>query len=292
MKGIIDSHIHRYPDEVAADPLAWAAARGEARWAELVAPGGLQGWASRDRLLRDMDAAGVDEVVIQGWYWEHQSTCDQMNAWHARWVREDPDRIIALAAAQPREAGAAEGVRRALDAGLSGVGELHPGVQGWDFSSAEWGRIADLCEERGLPVCFHATESAGHDYKGRVATPLEAFAQLAASRPSLKLVLAHWGGGMPFFEMNRRMRKTLANVFYDTAASPLLYDASVWANVAAMVGEGKVLFGSDYPLRVFPARQKEPDFAMLVAQALANLPEPRREAVMRRNALRVYSASR
>jgi uncharacterized protein len=289
MTGIIDSHVHRYPEEVIRDPLGWAAARGEGHWAELVAPGGVQGWADRDRMLRDMDKAGVEKAVIQGWYWEHQSTCDETNAWHEKWLEEGPDRFIALASVQPRDGKAAvDGFKRALDAGCAGAGELHPWVQGWDFESPAWNEIADICEARDLPVCFHATETVGHVYKGSDATPLSEYAALARKRPKLKIVLAHWGGGLPFFLLNRRTAKALANVYYDTAASPLLYDARVWKLATELAGADHVLFGTDYPLLDYPSKSREPSFAGMIAEAKENLPGNFWPDVLRENALRIY----
>jgi len=289
MPGIIDSHVHRYPSEVIADPMAWAATHKEPYWAALVAPGGLQGWADRDRFLRDMDAAGVEKAILQGWYWENQESCDEQNRWHARWVKEDPNRFIAMASVQPRAGKAAvDGIRRALDDGCSGVGELHPWVQGWSLDGDAWVEIATLCSARKLPVCFHTTETVGRAYKGKVETPLTAYVELARRLPDLKIVLAHWGGGLPFFMMNRWTNKVLSNVFFDTAASPLLYDSRIWKNVVEMAGADKVLFGSDYPLRVYPSRQSEPDFVQLINEAREHLPETVLDAVLYENAKRIF----
>ena len=45
----------------------------------------------------------------------------------------------------------------------------------------------------------------------------------------------------------------LKNIYYDTAASPYLYDPSVYKAALSLAGEGKILFGSDYPL-IKPSR--------------------------------------
>jgi predicted TIM-barrel fold metal-dependent hydrolase len=42
--------------------------------------------------------------------------------------------------------------------------------------------------------------------------------------------------------------KAMANVYYDTAASPFLYTKKVYAAVSEIVGVKKILFGSDFPL--------------------------------------------
>ena len=43
------------------------------------------------------------------------------------------------------------------------------------------------------------------------------------------------------------------NVFFDTAASPYLYDADIYQIADQIIGVDKILFGSDYPL-LPPAR--------------------------------------
>ena len=59
---------------------------------------------------------------------------------------------------------------------------------------------------------------------------------------------AHWGGGLPFYALMPEVEESLSNVYFDSAASPFLYSASVFPTVAALAGAGRVLLGSDYPL--------------------------------------------
>ena len=42
--------------------------------------------------------------------------------------------------------------------------------------------------------------------------------------------------------------QVLENVYFDTAASPFLYRADVFAAVTGLVGADKILFATDYPL--------------------------------------------
>ena len=44
------------------------------------------------------------------------------------------------------------------------------------------------------------------------------------------------------------VEESLSNVYFDSAASPFLYSASVFPTVTALAGAGRVLLGSDYPL--------------------------------------------
>jgi len=266
---IIDAHTHCYPAEVYQNPRAWAEANHESHWADLVEPIGrksIQAWATPIEMLRDMDAAGVEKAVLLGWYWEQFETCVWHNDVMAHWHREAPDRFIAFAAVQPATSPGQiiYELERAADLGLRGVGELHPGVQGFDSTSEGWLALADWCVAHDWPVNFHVTEAAGHDHPGSVATPLNDFIRMAKQHPELRLILSHWGGGLPFFEQNSKLRQALHNVYYDCAASPLLYDANVFRNCVNLVGIDKLLFGSDYPLRVFPRQQKSADFKRFI----------------------------
>jgi hypothetical protein len=40
----------------------------------------------------------------------------------------------------------------------------------------------------------------------------------------------------------------MANVYYDTAASPFLYSKKIYGVVKKIVGAEKIIFGSDFPL--------------------------------------------
>ena len=44
------------------------------------------------------------------------------------------------------------------------------------------------------------------------------------------------------------VKKALQNVYFDTAASPFLYQPQIYTLVSQLVGAEKILFGSDYPL--------------------------------------------
>jgi predicted TIM-barrel fold metal-dependent hydrolase len=64
----------------------------------------------------------------------------------------------------------------------------------------------------------------------------------------LKLVCAHWGGGLPFYALMPEVAGALANVLFDTAATVFLYKPEIFEQVSGIVGSDKILFGTDYPL--------------------------------------------
>jgi len=126
--------------------------------------------------------------------------------------------------------------------------------------------VLDWAEKEKIPVNIHVPEPAGRDYPGYVAAPLRDYQRLARTHPRVNFILAHWGGLLPLLALNSSVRADLKNVCYDTAASPLLYDPAVYRQVVDSVGAERILFGSDYPLRVFPRKQKEPDFIRPLAE--------------------------
>ena len=270
---IIDCHVHLYPEEVFADPAKWGTAHRETWWTECVAPArrrSIQGWASVSELLRDMDRAGVEKCVLLGWYWENQETCDLQNSWYLKWMAAHPDRLLGFATVQPAAGEKAMlALRNALDHGCCGIGELFPAAQGFALNGAEFRSVIKLAIEFGVPMNLHVTDPLLTSAAVTKPTPLHEFIQLAKSFPKAKLILSHWGGGLPFYELNPGVRAALRKVVYDCSASPLLYDRRIFRQVIDLVGPEKVLYGSDYPLLLYPRESQTPEFKRFLNEIMA-----------------------
>ncbi len=295
MSGIIDSHVHLYPEAINHDPAGWAAAHGEPQWATLCTRRrkdgrAVQGFPSVGELLAELDRAGVERAVLLGWYWERAENCAVQNRFFAECVRAHPERLSAFATVQPA-AGAAEAVRelrRARDEGFCGIGELSPHAQGYAMDGPELGAVLAAAAEWAWPVNLHVTDARGRAYPGRVETPRGDFAKLAAAWPTVMFILAHWGGGEP---LRNDTGAFFDNVYYDTAASPLMYGAEVWGRFVGECGAVRVLFGSDYPLNNFPRHEAEPEMRRMLAEAEgAELSAEELAAVLGGNARRRLSA--
>ena len=288
---VIDAHVHLYPPELNYDPPGWGVQTGEAHWARLCTRirrdgRAVQGFPSATQLLRDMDAAGVERAVLLGWYWEKPETCAWQNRFYAACVRAHPDRFSAFASLHPaagREAVLAE-ARRVREEGFSGLGELSPHSQRYGIDDPVLGEVLALAGELRLPVNLHVTDPAGKFYPGRIETPLADFIHIAREYSRTIFILAHWGGLLPAVEAEAA---ALPNLFYDTAASPRLYQPDVFTRVVKAVGRAKVLFGSDYPLILFP-EESQPGFAKFLAQiAGTDLTAEERTALLGGNATTV-----
>jgi len=110
-------------------------------------------------------------------------------------------------------------------------------------------QIAVLCREKDLVLLIHANEPVGHDYPGKAPFGLDFYYNMATAAAGATLILAHWGGGLLFFELLKKKELGLfTNVYYDTAASPFVYRSDIYRVAAQVAGPRKILFGSDYPL--------------------------------------------
>ncbi|MFA5266188.1 MAG: amidohydrolase family protein, partial [Opitutaceae bacterium] len=253
---IIDAHVHLYPAELNRDPVAWAASRAETHWAMLCtrlrkSGQAIQSFPSVKELLESMDAAAVERAILLGWYWQWPETCVWHNHFMSICVKEHPDRFSAFATMHPsagRDA-VVDIVRTARERGFSGLGELSPHSQGYDVGDPVFQEVLELAGELRLPVNFHVTDLEGAFYPGRVKTPLRDFLWLAKTYPQANFILAHWGGLLPLHDEEA---EELFNVFYDTAASPLIYDESIWRRFLEVVPVERIVFGSDFPLNLYP----------------------------------------
>lgn len=247
---IVDFHTHVFPPEIIARREAYLERDA---WFGRLYGGPKARLATAEDLLAAMDAAGVDVAVTFGFGWADPGLCGLGNDYTLEAVRAHPGRLVGLAVVNPVSWEAAAEIERCAAAGLRGIGELMPDGQGFSLADAKTlAPVMEAAQALGWPVLSHTSEPVGHTYAGKGSPSLAAAVELAGRFPEATLVLAHWGGGLPFYELMPELRAALAHVYYDTAASPYLYDDAIFPLLAGLVG-GKILFGSDYPL-LDPAR--------------------------------------
>jgi predicted TIM-barrel fold metal-dependent hydrolase len=243
---IIDFHTHVFPPEFIgarsslcdAEPAFASLYRSpEARMVEA------------DDLLRVMDEDGVHKAVIFGFPWDARDLYRRHNDYIIETVGRYEDRFAGLSAFSPLSGDGASEAERCFRQGLCGVGELAVYQSGLtDEVCLRLSEVMAVCAEFGGPVLLHANEPVGHDYAGKTPMTLGQIYRFLKTYPQNRIVLAHWGGGIFFYTlMKKEVRDTLKNVWFDTAASPYLYDPRIY-KVASELVPDKVIFGSDYPL--------------------------------------------
>ncbi len=208
-----------------------------------------------DEIVRVMDEQGVDISVVFGFPWRNPDIFKMQNDFIMDAVARYPGRLIGFACFDVCSEEAEKEARRCLDGGLSGIGELAFYESGIDEHCLEQVTpIMEICREKNFPILIHTNEPVGHMYPGKTPITLGQIYNLAARFPDNKIVLAHWGGGIFFYNLlKREVKETLANVYFDTAASPFLYHADIYPTAIKIMGSDKILLGTDFPL-LKPAR--------------------------------------
>ena len=280
---IIDAHTHIFPAAAQADRRPWllrdagfAAIYGRDR----------ASIATADDLVASMDRTGIDVSVVMNFGWASHDLCVETNTAIIEAVRRFPDRLVGCAMVYPPAGPAAvTELLRCAGAGLRGIGELRPDDQGFALDTpALLDPLVEVALRYDMVVAVHAADPVGHAYPGKGSVGLTDLYAFVSRYPDLKVLLAHWGGGLPFYGLMPEVSAALANTVFDIAASPLLYGKEVFHVVAGIVGVEKILFASDYPLM--------PPTRMLDLVASLELSSADRDRILGGNAERVFLRGR
>jgi uncharacterized protein len=210
---------------------------------------------SPERLLRKMDAEGVDRAVLVNY-----PAPDVMGFGHgvndyvAEYCRAAPDRLVPMGGVHPRYAeDAAAEVRRAASLGVRAL-KLHPChmqvvpnayLDGMDSLRA----LYEEAQRLKLPVMIHTGTSIFPGARSRNGEPI-AVDDVAVDFPDLTIILAH--GGRPLwmdqaFFLVRRFPK----VWMDVSSIPPKAILRYFPRLAEIAD--KVLYGSDWPAPGVPS---------------------------------------
>lgn len=276
---VIDAHTHIFPPELCADRSTHL---GRDIWFSVLYENPKALLATAEDLIASMDAAGISRSIVCGFPWTDSGLCRAHNEYMADAAGRFPGRISWLGIVVPGSATAARDARWCFENGASGLGEINADAQGADLRDATaFLEIAGICMEADRPLMLHASEPVGHPYPGKgSATPDKLLAFLAAFS-GLDVVAAHWGGGLPFYELMPEVAALTRRLAYDSGASTYLYRFQIFRSVLDIAGPDRVLFGSDYPVL------KQGRF---LERALMTewRSDAERDAVLRGNAARVY----
>lgn len=244
---IIDFHTHIFPPEVRDKRENFF--DGEPEFKTLYSiPGsrlsGIEG------LIRNMDEEEIDKSVVFGFPWQKEVWFKKNNDYIMEAVEKFKERVIGFSTFHPLARGAEGELERCLKSGFSGVGELafYSSAMGEPAYNA-FKPIAEMALRFDVPILLHANEPIGHYYPGKAPIRIKEIYDLLRYFPENRIILAHWGGGIFFYHlMKKEVKSVLKNTWFDTAASPFLYDTEVYSISIKIVGKDKILFGSDFPL--------------------------------------------
>jgi predicted TIM-barrel fold metal-dependent hydrolase len=244
---MIDCHTHIFPADIRVARQDYCAAETEFG---LLYRSPKSKMVGAKELVATMDREGVDKAVVFGFPWKSADTFRHHNDYIIAAVEQFPERLIGFGCFDPCHPQAANEALRCIGRGLCGIGELAFYQCGIDAAALDHlAPVMRLCRDRHLPVLIHTNEPVGHRYPGKSPNTLLQIYELIRRFPENVIILGHWGGGIFFYNLlKKEVADSLENVYYDTAASPYLYDIRIYAFAAQLTGVDKILFGSDYPL--------------------------------------------
>jgi predicted TIM-barrel fold metal-dependent hydrolase len=206
--------------------------------------------ATAEELIASMDEAGIDLSVALNAGWVSHELCVETNDYILDSVSRYPRRLVGFCAIQPGAGDAAIAeIERCAGAGAKGIGELRSDVQAFDLTDKRTMKpVVDAALKHDLILLTHSSEPVGHEYSGKGSITPDILYSFITAFPNLRVVCAHWGGGLPFYALMPEVARALANVFFDTAATVFLYKPEIFEQVSRIIGSDKILFGTDYPL--------------------------------------------
>jgi len=227
---IIDTHVHLYPDAIAAK-----ASGSIASFYDM--PTRYDG--SARALLDSCERAGVQKCVLCA-----VATAPAQVGSINKFLADEKERLgfAALCALHPQmtEAQLAETLAFALAHGLAGA-KLHPDCQRFRADDPQVFFLYEALAAARLPLLLHAGDSR-FDFSSpaRVANVARAF-------PDLTLIAAHLGGWSQW-EDSARLLPELGNVLVDTSSSLYGLAPARAREIIRAFGAQRVLFGTDFPM--------------------------------------------
>ena len=192
-----------------------------------------------DNMLRNMDAAGVDQACINC---ISHSSARRGNDIVAGFVERHPRRFIGVGFVTPHYPDEAlRELERAFDVLGMRFLKIYPSYFGKPHDDPAYAPILEWADERGLVVMSHPYYPEFGE--GASVVP-ERYEKLAARYPRLRWVMAHQGdgGAPPVVEAAREM----PNIYLETCGSGCLNGGV--QRVVEAIGPDRVLYGSDYLL--------------------------------------------
>lgn len=204
-----------------------------------------------DRLVAEMDAAGVDRAVLLAPDFSHSAACalepPELAALHDRVRRRHPGRFEVFWGADPRSG--TDGIelfeRCVTEYGFAGL-KLYPPC-GYSPSDRRLYPYFEICAQRGLPVLSHTGPGWGPlDFTYGQPLMID---EAARDFPAVDFILGH--GGVTHVEESSYLCWHRPNVYLDISQFHAVLNADGWqAHLNNLFRQGidhKILFGTCWP---------------------------------------------
>lgn len=271
----IDTHIHITPPDLIRD---WKKIAEREPYFKLLSETPHNRFATYETVASHLDEQGFDKGVVFGFSFQDMGLCQYVNDYTMEAVKAHPDKFIGFMTMPAHHKALVAEITRCYKGGLRGIGELFPEGQNLRLEELHRTELKACCLEYNLPLLLHANELVGHDYAGKTKVTQQSIEAFIRHHQEIPIILAHFGGGLLFYELMKEIRNSFKNVYYDTAAAVFLYEPTIYKVIREIGILEKVCFGSDYPL--LPISRYE--------EGLNLLEEEEKQAIIGENALRLF----
>ena len=242
----IDTHVHITPPDIINN---WEKYAESEPYFSLISHSKVNKFAKAEEVIASMESDNITRSVVFGFAFRDMGLCRFVNDYVIESINKFPDKLTGFAVVSPCNKESVKEIERCYKAGLKGIGELFPEGQGFSLDiKKETDAVTSICKELDIPVMLHANEPVGHLYPGKTNVTLKQLETFIVNNPELKIILAHFGGGLFFYETMNEVKESFINVFYDTAISPFLYNSKIYNVIKTLALCDKILFGSDFPI--------------------------------------------
>ncbi|MGL4363034.1 MAG: amidohydrolase family protein [Cellulosilyticaceae bacterium] len=206
-------------------------------------------FATIEQTIQMLEDEKFDHGVVFGFAFNDTELCKYVNDYVIDAVKKYGNKITGFMVLSPQDKKMDEEIERCYNAGLRGIGELFPEGQKWNlYNVHEKTPLKKYAIKYSLPILLHTNEPIGHLYAGKTNTTHKEVESFILNHQDVDIILAHFGGGLLFYETMKENRCAFKNVYYDTAAGVFLYDETIYKAASAINVIDKIVFGSDYPL--------------------------------------------
>ncbi|TFF88761.1 MAG: hypothetical protein EU549_02385 [Promethearchaeota archaeon] len=210
---------------------------------------------SPERLIREMDEAGIDKTVVFGVDWglalgEPKVSIMDYNKYVADASKEYPDKLIGFFTIDPRRKNAINLFEKAIYKWEMKGLKIHPST-GYLINGPEVRNLFEKALEFKIPIISHLGYLIG--LKGYLAKPMF-FDEISTDYPELKISLAHLNYGEIDDLLSLMFSKS--NIYCDFCAhgqilmmnSPVDFYKQIRYFMNFEGVKDKVMFGSDWPM--------------------------------------------
>ncbi|MGD0329068.1 MAG: amidohydrolase family protein [Nitrososphaeria archaeon] len=198
---------------------------------------GLEVYQTPERLISEMDIAGVDKAIIFG-FPEYSFNIVENNDYIFESIKKYPGRLIGFSLVNPwsREKAVKELERCVNKLGFKGL-KLHPAIHHFSLNAHSLtDAIFEECSKLKIPIISHGQGDCPH------CTPAQ-FGDMAETFPDVPLIMAHMGFWQNTEDAISKAMK-YDNLYLDTTMNN---NVESLRKAVDKAGAEKLVFGTDTP---------------------------------------------